>query len=89
MEYAQSEIEKLKHKCGSPNVFAAVRPMKPARQIVVDDLILSGGCLTSSYAKGLREGTKQADLKESYTVKRRQKLSTEQIAGIQRETESL
>ena len=82
-------IEMLKHKSVSPHVFAAIRPMKPARQVVVVDLMLNGGCLTTSYARALREGTKEGDLKENYKAKRRQKLSAEQVARIQRETESL
>ena len=77
-------IEMLKHKTVSPHVFAAIRPMKPARQVVVVDLMLNGGCLTSSYARALREGTKDSDLKENYRAKRRQRLSAEQIARIQR-----
>jgi hypothetical protein len=82
-------IEMLKHKHVSSLVFAAIRPMKPARQMVAVDLMLNGGCLTTSYARALREGTKAIDLKENYKARRRQKLSAEQIARIQRETESL
>ena len=82
-------IEMLQHKSVSPHVFAAIRPMKPARQVVVVDLMLNGGCLTSSYARALREGTKEVDLKEHYKARRRQRLSAEQIARIQRETDAL
>jgi DNA-binding CsgD family transcriptional regulator len=82
-------IEMLKHKTVSPMVFRAIRPMKPARQVVVVDLMLSGGCLTSTYARALREGTKEVDLKDNYRTKRRQSLSAEQILRIQRETEAL
>jgi hypothetical protein len=82
-------IEMLKHQNVSPAVFAAIRPMKPARQLVAVDAMLNGACLTSSYARALRVGTKEGDLKENYKARRQQKLSAEQIARIQRETESL
>lgn len=82
-------IDMLKHKNVGRAVLTAIRPMKAARQVVVVDLMLNGGSLTSSYARALREGTKEADLKENYKTRRHTKLSPEQIARIQRETESL
>jgi ParB-like chromosome segregation protein Spo0J len=82
-------IEMLKHQNVSPAVFTAIRPMKPARQLVAVDAMLNGACLTASYARALRIGTKDIDLKENYKARRQQRLSAEQIARIQRETESL
>jgi ParB-like chromosome segregation protein Spo0J len=82
-------VELLKHKTVSPAVFTALRPMKVARQLVAVDLMLNGGCLNASYARALREGTRDIDLKENYKARRRQRLSSDQIARIQKETELL
>jgi hypothetical protein len=83
-------VELLKDRPGiNPSVFKVLRKMKPARQMVVVELMLSVNNITNSYAQALLAGTRPADLKDGHKAKQVAGLTPEQMARMERETETL
>jgi ParB-like chromosome segregation protein Spo0J len=83
-------IELLKERPGmNAGVFKVIRKMKPARQIAVVTLMLTVNNLTKTYAQALLAGTKPSDLKNGPKSKKMYGLTVEQMARMERESESL
>jgi ParB-like chromosome segregation protein Spo0J len=83
-------VELLKDRHGiNPLVFRVLKKMKPARQVIVVELMLSVNNITSSYAQALLAGTRAADLKDGHKAKQLAGLTPEQMARMERETEAL
>lgn len=81
-------VDILKDKSVNPVTFDVLRRMKPIRQIEVADLMLIAANYTSSYAKALLAATRPGDLVKPDKPKRIAGLTPEQIARMERETES-
>lgn len=82
-------VEILKDKSVNPTTFDVLRKMKPMRQVEVAELMGSVGNYTTSYAKALLAGTKQIDLVKSDQPKRVAGLTSEQMARMEREMETV
>ncbi len=82
-------VEILKDKSVNPATFDVLRKMKPMRQVEVAELMGSAGNYTTSYAKALLAGTKQIDLVKSDQPKRVAGLTSEQMARMEREMETV
>lgn len=82
-------VELLKDKTVNPTTFEILRKMKAFRQIEAADLMVSAGNFSSSYAKALLAGTKQADLARPDVPKKVSGLTPEQMSRMEREMESV
>jgi ParB-like chromosome segregation protein Spo0J len=82
-------VELLKDRAVNPVSFDALRKMKPMRQIEVAELMVSAGNFTSAYAKALLAATRQADLVHAHKPKKVGGMTSEQMARMEREMESL
>lgn len=86
---APEVVELLKDRAVNPVTFDALRKMKPMRQIEVGELMMSAGNFTSAYAKALLAATRQTDLVHPNKPKKVAGMTTEQMARMEREMESL
>jgi ParB-like chromosome segregation protein Spo0J len=82
-------VDLLKDRSVNPNTFDLLRKMKPMRQIEAAELMMSVNNFSSSYAKALLAGTRQADLARPDKAKRIGGLNSEQMARMEREMASL
>jgi ParB-like chromosome segregation protein Spo0J len=82
-------VDLLKDKSVNPVTFEVLRKMKPYRQIEVAELMVSAGNYTSSYAKALLAGTKQADLAKPERPKKVGGMTPEQMDRMEREMATL
>jgi len=82
-------IELLKDKSLNPRTFEVLKKMKPARQVEAAELMCSAGNFTSAYAKALLGATRQEDLMHPDKPKRVGGLTMEQMARLERETETV
>lgn len=82
-------VDLLKDRAVNPVSFDALRKMKPMRQIEVAELMVSAGNFTSAYAKALLAATRQADLVHAHKPKKVGGMTSEQMARMEREMESL
>lgn len=81
--------ELLKDKNVNPHTFDILRKMKPLRQFEAAELMGSVGNFTSSYAKAILAATKQSDLAKPDKPKEVGGMTTEQMARMERELESV
>lgn len=86
---APEVVELLKDRAVNPVAFDALRKMKPLRQIEVAELMISAGNFTSAYAKALLAATRQSDLANASKPKKVAGMTTDQMARMEREMESL
>lgn len=86
---APEVVDLLKDRAVNPVTFDALRKMKPMRQIEVAELMVSAGNFTSAYAKALLAATRQADLVHAHKPKKVGGMTSEQMARMEREMESL
>ncbi|KQZ22092.1 plasmid partitioning protein RepB C-terminal domain-containing protein [Caulobacter sp. Root1472] len=82
-------VELLKDRAVNPVSFDALRKMKPMRQIEVAELMISAGNFTSAYAKALLAATRQTDLVHAHKPKKVGGMTSDQMARMEREMESL
>lgn len=82
-------VELLKDRAVNPVTFDALRKMKPLRQIEVAELMISAGNFTSAYAKALLAATRQHDLVQTNKPKKVAGMTSDQMARMEREMESL
>lgn len=82
-------VDLLKDRAVNPVSFDALRKMKPMRQIEVAELMVSAGNFTSAYAKALLAATRQTDLVHAHKPKKVGGMTSEQMARMEREMESL
>ncbi len=83
-------IELLQDKTINSRAFEILRKMKPARQVEVAEIMVSVGNFTMAYAEGLLFGaTRQADLAHPDKPKRVGGMTPEQMARLERETETV
>ena len=82
-----SEI--LKNRSISPNVFAALRKMKPMRQLEVAELLVATNNFSVPYTKALLASTPAEMLVDPEKHKVIEGLSSEQIAKMEKEMDSL
>jgi hypothetical protein len=76
--------------CSSnPVAFDVLRKMKPMRQVEVAELMVSVGNFTSAYAQALLAATRQHDLVHANKPKKVGGMTSEQMARMVREMESL
>lgn len=82
-------VELLGDKRVTPRAFDFMRKMKPLRQIEVAELMIAAGNHTASYVELLLAGTQQRDLVSPDKRKRIGGMTSEQIAKMEREIESI
>ena len=82
-------VDLLKDKSVNPTTFSVLRKMRLMRQVEAAELMHTAGNYTSSYAKALLAATRQADLVKSDQPKKVGGLTTEQMARMEREMETL
>jgi hypothetical protein len=81
--------EVLKNRSISPNVFAALKKMKPMRQLEVAELLVATNNLSVPYAKALLAATPAEMLVDPDKRKVIEGLTPEQIAKMEKEMDSL
>lgn len=86
---APEVAEMLKDRMVSKGVFACLRKMKPAKQLVAADMMVSAGCFTVNYAKMILATTRPEHLVEGAQTKRAAGVTPEDIARMEREMERL
>ncbi len=82
-------VDLLKDKSVNPSTFDMLRKMKAMRQYEAADLMVTVGNYSSSYAKALLAATRQTDLVKPDRAKKIAGLTTEQMARMEREMETL
>lgn len=82
-------VELLKDRAVNPVAFDVLRKMKPMRQVEVAELMVSVGNFTSAYAQALLAATRQHDLIHANKPKKVGGMTSEQMARMEREMESL
>jgi hypothetical protein len=82
-------VDLFKDRTVNASIFAALRKMKPARQIEAAELMITVSNYSASYARALLAATKQAHLVRSDQPKKLSGLTTEQMARMEREMEAL
>ena len=82
-------VDRLKSRSVNMGVFAALRRMKPLRQIEAFELMSDAGNITASYARVLLAGTRPADLVAPEKARKPAGLAPEQIERMRREMESV
>lgn len=82
-------VELLKDRAVNPVAFDVLRKMKPMRQVEVAELMVSVGNFTSAYAQALLAATRQHDLVHANKPKKVGGMTSEQMARMEREMESL
>ena len=82
-------VDRLKSRSVNIGVFAALRRMKPLRQIEAFELMTDAGNVTASYAKVLLAGTRQSDLVSPDKTRKAAGLTPEQVERMQQEMESV
>jgi ParB-like chromosome segregation protein Spo0J len=81
--------EVLKNRSISPNVFAALRKMKPMRQLEVTELLVATNNFSVPYTKALLAATPAEMLVDPDKHKAIEGLTPEQIAKMEKEMDSL
>jgi ParB-like chromosome segregation protein Spo0J len=81
--------EVLKNGSLSPNIFAALRKMKPMRQLEVAELLVAANNFSVPYTKALLAATRAEMLVEADKHKAIEGLTPEQIAKMEKEMDSL
>jgi len=82
-------VNMLDEKTVNPGTFAALRKMKPLRQMEAAELMAGVGNFSASYAKALLAATRQADLVQSDRPKKVGAITPEQMGRMEKEMESL
>jgi ParB-like chromosome segregation protein Spo0J len=82
-------VELLKDKHFSPNAIRDLKKMKPMRQIEVAELMIAANNYTVLYAQALLAATPKDQLVEQQKPKRIEGLSPEEMARMEKETETL
>ncbi|HEY0329866.1 MAG TPA: plasmid partitioning protein RepB C-terminal domain-containing protein [Rhodopseudomonas sp.] len=82
-------VDMLKDRAVNPVTFDVLRKMRPMRQIEAAELMQSASNFSSSYAKAILAATKQADLAKPDTPKKVAGMTSEQMARMEREMETL
>jgi hypothetical protein len=82
-------IELLRDTTVNARAFDVLRRMKPGRQVEVAEIMVSVGNFTVAYAKALLGATRQADLAHPDKPKRVGGMTPEQMARLERETETV
>jgi hypothetical protein len=86
---APEAVELLKEKHISPNAIRVLRRMNPIRQIEVAELMIAAHNYTVPYAKALLAATPKDQVVEQYREKKIEGLSPEEMAKMEKETETL
>lgn len=82
-------VELLRDRSVNPQTFEILRKLKPLRQIEAAELMVSAGNFSTSYAKALLAATRQSDLAKPDRPKHIQGMTSEQMARMEREMETL
>lgn len=82
-------VDLFKDKTISPVVFDIFRKMKPVRQIETAELMVMSGNYSTSYARALLAATRQHDLVNPDRLKKIGGMTSEQMARMEREMETL
>jgi ParB-like chromosome segregation protein Spo0J len=82
-------VELLKDKHFSPNAIRVLKKMKPMRQMEVAELMIAANNYTVPYAQALLAATPKDQLVEQRKPKRIEGLSPEEMARMEKETETL
>ena len=82
-------VELLKDKRISPRAMAVLRKMKPMRQIEATELMVAANNFTVPYAQAILAATTKDQLVDCHKPKKISGLSSEDIARIERESETL
>nr|WP_243444231.1 plasmid partitioning protein RepB C-terminal domain-containing protein [Acetobacter persici] len=86
---APSAVELLKDRPINPHVFNILRKMKPLKQTETAELMVAMNNFTATYAKAILAASKQTDLAKPDRPKSVSGLTSEQMARMEREMESL
>jgi hypothetical protein len=86
---AQEAAEVLKNRNVSPNIFAALRKMKPIRQLEVAELLVATNNFSVPYMKALLASTPAEMLVDPDKHKVIEGLTPEQIAKMEKEMDAL
>lgn len=85
----QDVVDMLKDKVVNQDVFAALRKMKPVRQIEATNFMLISNNLTAGYARALVVSTPDEHLVNPKKAKAKAGATPEQLARLEREMEAL
>ncbi|GAA10225.1 hypothetical protein ATPR_3229 [Acetobacter tropicalis NBRC 101654] len=86
---APGAVELLKDRPINPHVFNILRKMKPLKQTETAELMVAMNNFTATYAKAILAASKQTDLAKPDRPKSVSGLTSEQMARMEREMESL
>lgn len=86
---ASGAVEILKDRPINPHVFSILRKMKPLKQTETAELMVAMNNFTATYAKAILAASKQTDLAKPDRPKMVSGLTSEQMARMEREMESL
>lgn len=86
---APGAVELLKDRPINPHVFSILRKMKPLKQTETAELMVAMNNFTATYAKAILAASKQTDLAKPDRPKTVSGLTSEQMARMEREMESL
>ena len=86
---APGAVELLKDRPINPHVFNILRKMKPLKQTETAELMVAMNNFTATYAKAILAASKQTDLAKPDRPKTVSGLTSEQMARMEREMESL
>ncbi|MBB1601765.1 plasmid partitioning protein RepB C-terminal domain-containing protein [Variovorax sp. UMC13] len=81
--------ELLKDRQFSPEVFAALRRMKPVRQLECAELMISANNVTVAYARALLIATSPERLVNAAKAPRKKEMSQEQVVRMEKEMTNL
>ncbi|KXV06062.1 plasmid partitioning protein RepB C-terminal domain-containing protein [Acetobacter malorum] len=86
---APGAVELLKDRPINPHIFNILRKMKPLKQTETAELMVAMNNFTATYAKAILAASKQTDLAKPDRPKSVSGLTSEQMARMEREMESL
>ena len=86
---APEVVNLLKQKNITPNALRVLKKMNPIRQIEAAELMIAANNYTVAYAKALLAATPKDQVAEQYRNKRQEGISAEEVAKMEKETESL
>lgn len=86
---ALGAVDLLKDRPINPHVFSILRKMKPLKQTETAELMVAMNNFTATYAKAILAASKQTDLAKPDRPKTVSGLTSEQMARMEREMESL
>ena len=85
----EEAVEMLKHKTPSREALREMRKVKPMRQMEMAELMIRSNAFTAGYAKCLLAATSDDQLVDPQKPKTPKGLNCDDIAGMEREMESL